>query len=126
LSFFFLTERVVTTLICSATISLPPSCSCESCWFPADRLTHSCDATKSSRNDVWKRKRNCAATNQRWKWRQWPSMSKSKDNSRAHFLLLAHLKTNIYNGLAIRLAIIFFSSLYLSPIHLMYLPRSLC
>lgn len=42
---------------------------------------------------------------------------KSKDNNRADFMLLANLKANTYNRLVIRLATIFFSSLYLSPIH---------
>lgn len=39
------------------------------------------------------------------------SSDESKDNSIDHFLLLAHLKANIYNKLAIRLSTIFFSSL---------------
>lgn len=41
------------------------------------------------------------------------AITKSKDNNKAHPLLLAYFKINIYNTLAIRLAIILFLSLSL-------------
>lgn len=42
------------------------------------------------------------------------AITKSKDNNKAHFLLLAYFKINIYNTLPIRLAIILFLSLSLT------------
>ena len=45
------------------------------------------------------------------------SLLRALYNNRVNFLILINLKTNTYNRLAIRLDIIFFSSLYLSLIH---------